>query len=280
MRKRISALAVIVFAAMLVAPGLVMAASLPATVWFQGFEEDTSGWQDSTNGWFGSITRVASGTNGTSSASGDFHAVMTDDPGDSGPFSRFDGYRDEWTGGFVASIDVYLNVDMAAGEGFDYSVAASGTDGLHQRDFIFHVAKDTSTGALLVAGDNNSNFATRQDLDTINHVEVTESGWYTFQHVFRDNGGVLAVDLNLLDSDGTVLFTETRSSPEDTIPDEVGGNRYSWFTFIDVTGGIAVDNHQLDVTVEVTKESCKNGGWESFGFSNQGQCIAFVNAND
>jgi len=25
------------------------------------------------------------------------------------------------------------------------------------------------------------------------------------------------------------------------------------------------------------KDDCKNGGWESFGFSNQGQCIRFVN---
>lgn len=27
----------------------------------------------------------------------------------------------------------------------------------------------------------------------------------------------------------------------------------------------------------VTKDECKNGGWEDFGFQNQGQCIRFVN---
>jgi hypothetical protein len=26
-----------------------------------------------------------------------------------------------------------------------------------------------------------------------------------------------------------------------------------------------------------TKEECKDGGWEDFGFRNQGQCIRFVN---
>lgn len=275
--KRISAIAIMVATVMLIVPSLVMAATLPATVWFQGFEEDTDGWFDSTNGWFGSVERVASGTSGTTSSDGDFHAVMTDEPGGTGPFTRFDGYRDEWTGGFVASIDVYLDVDMTSGEGFEYSVAASGADGLHQRDFIFHVTQDSSTGQLLVGGTNNSNFAPREDLETINHYAVTESGWYTFQHVFRDNAGVLAVDLNLIDSNGTILFTETRSDPADTIPDEVGGNRYGWFTVIDVDGGIAVDNHQLVVTLEVTKESCKNGGWESFGFKNQGDCIQYVN---
>lgn len=27
----------------------------------------------------------------------------------------------------------------------------------------------------------------------------------------------------------------------------------------------------------ISREQCKNGGWEAFGFRNQGQCIAFVN---
>jgi N-acetylneuraminic acid mutarotase len=28
-----------------------------------------------------------------------------------------------------------------------------------------------------------------------------------------------------------------------------------------------------------TKDDCKNGGWQTFGFTNQGQCIKFVNHN-
>ena len=35
---------------------------------------------------------------------------------------------------------------------------------------------------------------------------------------------------------------------------------------------------RFDVIPDVqTKDDCKNGGWEAFGFSNQGQCIRFVN---
>lgn len=56
---------------------------------------------------------------------------------------------------------------------------------------------------------------------------------------------MLAVDLNLLDSGGGVLFTETRTNAADVIPDEVGGNRYAWFTFINVDGGVAVDEFEL-----------------------------------
>lgn len=226
--------------------------SLPATatpVWSQGFETDTSGWEDSSTTWHGTATRVASGTGGIASSSGGFHAIFDQLGGASvtGPFSRFDMYRDTWPGPFLASIDVYLDTTWAAGSGFDFSVAASGTDNLHQRDFIFHVTQDTSSGQLLVGASNNTNFDPREDLETINHAVVASSGWYTFEHEFYDNMGVLAVDLVLRDAIGTELFRETRSDPTDTIPAEVGGNRYAWFTNIDITSGIAVDNHSLTI---------------------------------
>ena len=225
-------------------------------VWSQGFETDTSGWFDEDNGWTGDLTRVGSGTNGITSSDGSFHAIaeQTDTPGVglSGPFTRFDGYNSVWPGGWTACIDIFLDTTMATGEGFDYSVASSRSDGTHLRDFIFHVTKDTSTGELLVGGSNNTNFDPREDLDTLNHYSVGSSGWYTFQHVFYNAGGSLAVDLNLLDSAGTVLWTETRNNPADTIAGVVGGNRYGWFTNIDVTGGIAIDNHCRDEVPEPT----------------------------
>lgn len=220
-------------------------------VFFQGFETDTAGYFDENNGWAGVVDRTASGTNSISSSDGSWHAIFTQSNtaaagGTSGPFSRFDMYRDTFpTGGYTASVDIYLDTAMAAGEGFDYSVASSGSDNLHQRDFIFHVTSDTSSGQLLVGATNNSNFAPREDLETINHYAVPQSGWYTFEHVFRNDGGVLAVDLNLLDDLGNPVFTETRTTAADTIPGEVGGNRYNWFTHINVTGGIAVDNASL-----------------------------------
>ena len=102
-------------------------------------------------------------------------------------------------------------------------MAATGTDNAHQRDFIFHIAKDTSTGKLLVGGSTGSAFQPRQHLETRIHAEVTTAGWYTLQHVFRDNAGVLAVDLKLLNAGGAVLVTIPLSEPADTIPGEVGG---------------------------------------------------------
>lgn len=192
---------------------------------FQGFETDYEGWFE----------------NGGTISVGGGQAVFIGDA----PFTRFDGYSDTWTGTWSAEIDVYLDPNWTNGQGFDYSVAANGTDNAHQRDFIFHVSKDISDNVLYVGASNNSNSSARQDLETINHYEVTSAGWYTLQHVFRDNEGVLAVDLNLLGSNGDVLFTETRSDVADLIPGVVGGNRYGWFVFNTIDGGITVDNTKL-----------------------------------
>lgn len=241
---------------MMIGLGVSVGAAASATagnvVWNQGFETDTAGWFDETNGWTGVAERVASGTSGIASSSGSYHAhfSQTNTPGVGlgAPYSRFDGYRDTWPGGMTASIDIYLDTGWADGEGFDYSVAGNQQAGSHLRDFIFHVTKDTSTGKLLVGGSNNSNFAPREDLENLNHYEVTASGWFTFEHVFRDAGdGSLAVDLVLRDSDGNVVFVETRNNGADLLASVVGGNRYSWFTHINIGDGLHVDNHMLTI---------------------------------
>ena len=127
---------------------LLLAMSLPAspamavTPWSQGFESDTDGWlelpgQEAVAG----IKRVGSGYAGITSASGANHAVVT------GPhmFTRFGGYTAEWDGTWSSAVDVYLDPAWGAGAGFDYSVAANGSNGAHKRDFIIHVAKDADT---------------------------------------------------------------------------------------------------------------------------------------
>ena len=225
------------------AVGSLMAFEASATMVFdQGFETDTSGWLD----YNSTVTQVASGTGGITSADGASHATLNNNATQTGAFTRFGGYSSVWPNGFTATQQIYLDPTWASGTGFDWSVAASGSDGNHQRDFIFHVAKDTSTGSLLVGGSNNSGGGVARDnLETLNHYAVTQAGWYTFQHVFADVGGQLSVDLNLLDAGGSALFTETRTNSADLIPTVVGGNRYGWFTFNDIDG-LAIDNTRLE----------------------------------
>lgn len=214
---------------------LLMMNASATLVWNQDFSTDTDGWIE----YNSAIERNADGT----------ATIAGTAQGHTGAFSRFDGYRDEFGCGFVASIDIYLDTAWDAGEGFDYSVAANGSDGNHQRDYIFHVTQDSSSGNLLVGASNNSNFAPRQDLDTLNnHLVVGNTGWYTFRHTFYEESGALAVDMQVFAAgSNTALFTETRWNAADTIPGEVGGNRYAWFTFQGVSDGLVIDNHTLDM---------------------------------
>jgi hypothetical protein len=42
--------------------------------------------------------------------------------------------------------------------------------------------------------------------------------------------------------------------------------------------GVAITPVLLPTSpLPTSKDQCKNGGWEDFGFKNQGQCIKFVN---
>ncbi len=241
----VAALAIIANSAGLAIPFILTSGTSATTTFSQGFETNTDGWVEG-------VTQVASGTNGITSASGTHHATAVTDA-----FTRFNGYKDTWNGTWTAKQDVYLDPSWAAGSGFDYSVAASNNTGAHLRDFIFHLSKDTSTNKLLVAADNNSNASVREDLETVtNHAEITSAGWYTMQHVFSNVSGVLSVNLSLLNSSGSVVFTETRSTATDTIPSVVGGNRYGWFTVISLPSGLAIDNTLLDAYTPPTIQPC------------------------
>jgi hypothetical protein len=236
-----------------------------APLYSQGFEVDTSGWN--TPAGYGSVVRVASGTGGITSFAGSFHAVMTEDI--TGPYTFFGGPSAVWpTGGFSTQNAIYLDPAWATNSGFDYTVAAYNQGGTHLRDFIFHVTKDASTNQLLVGASNNTNFAPRQDLESIDHAVISMAGWYIFEHVFRDDGGALAVDLNLRDAGGNLVFSKTLSNPADLIASVVGGNGYGWFTFIDVAGGIAVDATLLsDAAVAVVPEPASLAIWSLMGMA-------------
>ena len=238
------------------AAALVFAASVSAnaaTLYSNGFETDISGW--STADPYGSTTRVASGTGGISAYQGGYFAYVNNSTPSganatdtTGPYTNFGGYSSVFPGTYTASIAIYLDPSWAAGSGFDWSVASNGSDGNYQRDFIFHVSNSSPGGALRVSASNNSsdgNIATLTSTDTM----ISSAGWYLFQQTFYNDGGVLAVDMNVLDSSMTSLFSQTLSDPADTIPGEVGGNRYGWFTLVDVAGnGLAVDAATLNTT--------------------------------
>jgi len=228
--------------------------------YFEGFDNPDfmtntpAGW----NEFQSTITRLDGPGAGPSIGSGyPYGLIDNTDPGisNTGVFSRLGGYNTTFGNGYRVRQDVYIDLSdpavLADTYGWDLSSAVSGQDGNHQRDFIFHTASNAD-GNVLVGGSNNTNFTRRNDIATLNHYEITATGWYTFEFIYRDAGdGTLAVDLNLLDDSGIVLFTETRNNASDIIATEVGGNRYLWFTFIEVDY-LAIDNTQRSNTLNVS----------------------------
>src|SRR5690606_14552725 len=89
---------------------------------FEGFEDlawtanQTGNWQNYDGG---DIVRVASGTNGIISSSGDAHAIITNlseqinpvtsstNLGVASPYTQFGGYSDSFGDGFATSLDIY-----------------------------------------------------------------------------------------------------------------------------------------------------------------------------
>ena len=219
-------------------PAAALAAAPPAS-YFNGFENSGDAVSPSnstdTQAMF-DVTRVPSGTNTITSASGSSHATAAANDYNTGTlsqFTRFGGYSSAFpVGGYKTSIDIYLDMSQATGSNdlrFDWSSAISNTSvspTAHRRDFIFSVGTSTTANQFVMSASNNApGFPANPGNDPF---MVSASGWYTFQHTFRDNGaGVLAVDLKVL-SGSTVLHTWTLSDLSDIIGATVGGNRYGW----------------------------------------------------
>ena len=256
------------FIGAIAALGLVMGSAASANT-----TEYSHDFSDGVGDWAGDITHSASEETADVSGSA---------------YSYFDGVADPavWPeNGYLTELKVYLDPGaMTVGDGFDLTVASARQDGTHLRDFIFHVGK-TGDGQVLVNGSNNTDF-TVNEYKLLNDGDgtpttITEAGWYTFQHVFRDAGdGSLAVDLQVFDSAGTQIFTTTRNNPADLLDTIVGGVAYQWFTF--TSGTFEIDDQLLEFVTPAgpaDKNDCKDGGFEAFGFANQGQCVASVQAN-
>ncbi|MCA9054177.1 MAG: hypothetical protein KDA75_10095 [Planctomycetaceae bacterium] len=216
--------------------------------YFNGFEVDTAGW-DVFGGSF-DAARVPTGTGGISSAEGDWHATGNT------PATDWDGYGSVFpAGGYLTSVDVFLNVDggFANDTRLDYTSAISTTAGNHLRDFVFNLgfysASDLTgpgagTNRFIISASNSAGRANSFPKNPgRSPISIDQTGWYTFEHMFRDNGiGILEVELSIFDSSGTAVGTWTLSSLTDVIGVTVGGNRYGWFATNEFGVSLAFDN--------------------------------------
>lgn len=274
---------VVAFVLLLALASIASAAPYPS-FFFNGFE-DPADVGDADR--FITVDRVASGTNGVASAAGDWHALA--DATEFGSpdgfvFTRYGGYSSVFPdGGYTTSIDIFLDMSLSTGGNdlrMDWSSAINQPDGNHRRDFIFAIGTDGAGAFVMSASNNAPGWPANPARDPLT---VSQSGWYTFQHRFYDDGsGVLAVEMSVLDSNGTVLKSWTLSDASDVIGATVGGNRYGWLVTSDFND-LPLDNVRRSGAVAKTKDDCKNGGWQNVfradgsAFKNQGDCIQYVN---
>jgi len=233
------------------------AASASPTPWSQGFEQDISGW-DVFNASFWP-ERVSSGTNDIVSSSGSWHAELA--PGANADGQRtnaatnWGGYSSSFGDGYITRLDIYLDVDNGWSNDtrFDFTSAINNPDGDHRRDFVFNIGfYDDSSGPgadtdrfIISAGTNAGRANAYPKNPGGDPVAVSETGWYTFEHVFYDaGGGVMAVDLNIWDSADVLINSWTLSDASDVIGTTVGGNRYGWVANNEFSV-LAIDNAQL-----------------------------------
>ena len=215
---------------------MVLAGSTSASAqqFFQGFETDIAGWE--------TPTRVPSGTNGTPSRTGAYHATTAAGAGD---FTRWGGYN--YGAGnavptafreYKTSLDIYLNVEggWANNTRFDFSSAINNAGGTHLSDFIFNGGfyndaggPGSGTDRFVISTSPNSQpgsaFAKNPARDPI---AISTTGWYTFEHHFYNDAGVLNVDMSIYDAGGVLVKKWTLVSAPIA---GVGGNRYGWFDY-------------------------------------------------
>lgn len=208
----------------LVALVLLAGNAVAANVFFNGFETDTSNWFDFAGG---TVTRVVSGTDSTTSADGDYHATI-----DGPVYTDWGSYSSTFPrDGYVTELDIYLDMTEADGSDkrFDFSSAVSTPSNTHRKDFIFNVGTNPGViGEWVVSASNNA--PGWPSNPGRNPVIVDQTGWYTFRHNFINDSGVLLVEMELLDQSENVVGSWSLSDPSDVIGTTVGGNRYGWFT--------------------------------------------------
>lgn len=212
----------------------------------EGFSSDGGGLNS--GGDYGGFTIG----NGLAGADGAYALEIEGGEDPSGPYTKFGSYSDEFVNGSATSVSIYFDPSIPVSNGFQYSVAVNNnTDGVYLSEYGFR-ASSNGNGTIFLGAGKGLSFepVAVGDLPTPT-VAISKAGWYTLEHVFHDVGGVLSVDMNLIDATGVSQTITTITGPAIS---QTGGNRYGWFTSIDVPGsgagstvggGLAVDNYTL-----------------------------------
>lgn len=210
----------------------------PFQLWRQGFQHGTAGWitddVEGPGGWCGDIEQIARGEGTVAPSAGRAHAIVREGACNeffqgqgfltSGPASAGQPLNDAFpVGGYVQELDIHLDPDWLEGTGFGYVVSFQNLDFEIPLSFRYLMVPVMKQGGVLAVGGH----------------AIAEPGWYTFQHRFYEDDGMLGVELRVLHG-GDVLVTVPLSDTESMFAGETPaslhvddtGSGYIWFAFI------------------------------------------------
>ena len=231
------------------------AIGMPATTIYSNSFETATADCDTFGGVFSAI-RVASGTHGIASASGDFHAENSR----CGSAFRWGGYN--FGAGnavptpfqeYSTSVAIYLDVcgGWANHTRFDFDSAINNAAGSYLRDFFFNAgfyhdsdgSPGSGTSRFVISASTKSQPGHADPKNPgETPIAIPTTGWYTFVHHFYDHAGLLVVDMSILEASGALVKTWTIRTADRTAG--VGGNGYGWFNFNQFST-LAFDDVQL-----------------------------------
>ena len=195
-------------------------------------------------------------------ASGSSYAVIQNVENDydtgygTGGYTFYDGPQKFYTGAFSQSVSIYIDTTWAAPSNpsvpaFWLDMTPDHSDPNNygaEHNFRFYV---DGSGAVKVAVDGD-------DPNTNAVANITSSGWYTFEMVFRkaaNPGDPVLTDLRVLNSAGNVIGTPQLDRPA-TSPGgpmasgDLTGHGYAWFTVWQngfAGNQLAIDNLKTEV---------------------------------
>ena len=248
----------------------VLNSNAPFQNWHQGFNHDTEGWYgeetEGALGWCGEIEQLdrhagdlrpsAGGGYATvalggcndfwTTETGFFSEDLVNAPWAPGP--DFSLFSDVWpASGFVYELDIYLDPSWTPNEpepplfndqappGTVFTYVASVREIATDRFFYFAVPVLSENGGLSIFGHT-----------------IDESGWYTFRHLFAEDGGRLSVTFELASRSGGTLLTEpiaTEFFGQDADLAELAvtelSSGYLWFAAIADGLELPIDEHRM-----------------------------------
>ena len=190
--------------------------------------------------------------------------------------NTINGNNDKFVG------ELFLNEEIANVESLSYDfLIGSGGDASDEHEFYLNVYANFGESAFdkfydcrynIVPGSGSASDWTTITFDPTQSYPVTTRGGSS---VSPYTCPPIPADMDNLSPNSTIHFAAINVG--DTSGNDTGLDGYYDNVVVSLSDGVTIYDFEPEIPNPTTKNDCKKGGWEEYGFSNQGQCIRFVN---